>query len=121
MKTTRSKDLDFLTLKMEESQDETHAKSVREQIYEQSKDFYLEKKRKELEEWIIKGLYAFKSDSPRKKQQMAEAELNIDRIEREIKLYSSSAAFQQTLARAAGRISRMEADTFVVKSKKGLL
>lgn len=118
MKTTRSQDLDFLTLKMEESQDETHAKAIREQIFHQSKDSYLEKKRNELTEWINRGLYAFQSASPKKKEIMAQAEMNIDRIEREIKLYAGSEAFQQTLAKAAAKISNLQAEVFINKRKK---
>jgi len=118
MKTTRDQDMDFLTLKAEESQDDSHAKAVREQIYHQSKDVYLEKKRGELAEWIKRGLYAYQSADPKKKEIMAQSEMNIDRIEREIKLYAGSEAFQQTLAKAAAKISNLQAEVFITKRGK---
>jgi hypothetical protein len=126
MKTTRDDDLDILTTHANAGKtDSVHVRSVREQVYEQSKDLYLESKRKELERWIVSGLEAYSGSngvpSLKDRENMAVAEMNIDRIEREIKLYSGSDAFQETLARAASRIANREADLFVVKQKKGLL
>lgn len=115
-KNTRTADLDLLTLKAEENEKgDEHIKAIREQVYEQSKDAYLEKKRNELTEWIQRGLYAYSSSSPHKTQQMAEAEMNIDRIEREIKMYTGSESFQKVLAGAAARIANSEAELFVKK------
>ena len=126
MKTTRDDDLDILTTYANAGKtDSVHVKSVREQVYEQSKDAYLESKRRELEKWIIQGLEAYSRSNGvptiRDKEKMAISEMNIDRIEREIKLYTGSDAFQETLARAASRIANREANLFVVKKKKGLL
>ncbi len=126
MKTTRDADLDILSTHINKGvADSVHVKAVREQVYEQSKDIYLERKRRELEGWIIKGLEAYNSSNGisnlKTKEMMATAEMNIDRIEREIKLYAGSTAFQETLAKAASRIANQEADLFVVKKSKGLL
>ncbi len=118
MKSTRDQDLDFLTVKAEESQADSHALAVREQVYQQSKDSYLEKKRRELSDWIIRGLYAFQSASKDRKQVMAESEMNIDRIEREIKLYTSGENFQRTLAKAMAKISEKQAQVFISKKEK---
>lgn len=123
MKKTRDEDLDLLSARIEQKQeDEEHLKSVREQVYIQSKDAWLERKRQELTQWIQKGLYAYASDqalSLQTKQTMAESEYNIDRLEREIKAYAGSDAFQQELVRAASKISNQEADLFVTKNLKG--
>lgn len=126
MKTTRDADLDLLSTHINKGvADSVHVKAVREQVYEQSKDLYLEKKRKELESWIIRGLEAYNASngipSAKSRELMAGCEMNIDRIEREIKLYVGSNAFQETLAKATARIASGEADLFVVKSSKGLL
>lgn len=123
MKKTRDEDLDLLSARIEDEQeDEEHLRSVREQVYMQSKDEWLEKKRRELTQWIQRGLYAYASDpslSLQTKQIMAESEYNIDRLEREIKAYTGTDVFQEELARAAAKISSKEADLHVIKSLKG--
>lgn len=116
---TREADLDILTTRANKNEaDSIHVRAVRDQIFEQAKDTYLEKKRQELTEWIKRGLYAYQSASPKKKEIMAQSEMNIDRIEREIKLYAGSEAFQQTLAKAAAKISNLQAEVFINKRKK---
>ena len=116
---TREPDLDILTTRANQQQaDSVHVKTIRDQIYEQSKDVYLEKKRQELTDWIKRGLFAYQSNDPRKKEIMAQSEMNIDRIEREIKLYVGSEGFQQTLAKAAAKLSQTELEVYLAKKGK---
>lgn len=116
---TREPDLDILTTRANQQQaDSIHVKTIRDQIYEQSKDAYLEKKRQELTDWIKRGLFAYQSNDPKKKEIMAQAEMNIDRIEREIKMYVGSDGFQQTLAKAAAKLSQTELEVYLAKKGK---
>lgn len=116
---TREPDLDILTTRANKQEaDSVHVRTIRDQVYEQSKDPWLEKKRQELADWIKRGLYAFQSTNPKKKEIMAQSEMNIERLEREIKMYVGSNSFQEKLVKSVAKLSQTELEVFLAKKGK---
>lgn len=111
---TRKTDLEILEAGRDQSDSaRIHRTSLIQSVYEQSKDTTLEAMRLELQNWIIKGLEAVpEGDTPtlRQKMAMAEAEINIERMEKAIKQYTSSEAFQRNIASKVAKISQKEAE-----------
>lgn len=123
MKTTRDNDLEVLDqsrLSVESESGLIHRSALLDNVYEQSKDPTLERMRQQLAYWITKGL-SFAPDDlegiPTAKQQlgMAECELHIQELEKQIKAYSSSPDFQQRLLRKIAKHSDVEAQVFIKK------
>lgn len=114
---TRNHDLAILESARDASDSaREHRTSLIESVYEQSKDPILEKMRLNLQHWIIKGLEAVpEGEFPtiRQKMDMAEAEINIERLEKQIKEYTSSEEFQVKIASKIAKTSETEAEIFM--------
>lgn len=126
MKTTREQDLDILTDRSDKGMaDAEHVRAIRDQVYEQAKDTFLEAKRKELQSWIVKGLDTYEKNKDKMnlkaKEIMATCEMQINRIEREIKAYTSSSQFQEKLIKAAVKVSQREATVYLKKTEGTLV
>lgn len=122
--TTREADLAALESFRDEAQDTAHYQALLDSVWEQSKDQVLEKLRNELIYWVQKGI----GDVPelgvptmKQKMGMAESEINIQRIEKEIKAYTATPEYQAKLAVKVATSSRREADLLMLKQKKGFL
>lgn len=109
---TRTHDLDRLdesrfTAQTEEG--EIRRKATLENVYEQSKDPYLERMRRELTKWVRKGLscvpYNDAIPTLQQKMCMAEAEYHIQEIEKLIKKYASSDTFKKNIAQKVSKVS----------------
>lgn len=121
---TRNTDLAALETQRDIAVDREHYQALLESVYEQSKDAFLERKRLELIEWLKKGFAAVPEEgtpTTAQRQIMAEAEMNTERIEKEIKAYTATPEYQARLAAKIAKISSKEADLVMVKQKKGFL
>lgn len=113
---TRSIDLDILdqSRNITESEDaRLHREALLDRIYQQSKDTTLEKMRMELTRWIQHGLaYVPENGVPtlKQKQELATAEINITRLEKEIKAYVNSDTYKRSIAQKIAKKSSTKAD-----------
>lgn len=124
-KTTRSHDLDLLDdsrLRVTSEEGFLHRNAILDAVFVQSQDEELERMRNELAHWINYGLAYAPDDletQPNLHQmaKMAEAEKNIQRLEKSIKKYAQSDDFRSRILKAIAKHNPVEA---VVKANKEL-
>lgn len=128
MNTTRTAELELLEIgrdKVKDAEQDGRYKrrgSILESIFEQVKDPYLEKMRKELHRWVVSGLENVPDEgtTPTKKQRnaMAEAQINIERIEALIQQYVQSPAVRDSIIKKMHKHDPTYAESIVVKQKR---
>jgi len=130
MKTTREAELELLELARDEadnigSEGKTNRRnSILESVFEQTKDPTIEKMRNELARWVRYGLRHVpeEDEAPTDKQKraLAEAQINIDRIEKDIHRYIESPGVRDSIIKKMHRHDPIYAESIVIKQKRRL-
>ena len=124
MITTREDDLAALETQRDSAKDSAHYQALLDSVWEQTKDRVLEKMRTDLIYWVRKGFAAvpeYGAPSMSQRMDMAKAEMEIQKIEKDIKAYTNTPEYQARLAARVAKSSIKEADLLLVKQKKGFL
>lgn len=128
MKTTREAELELLEIARDRAKKTglnprfKRRSAILERVYAQVKDSVLEKLRNELHHWIRLGLLNSpeKGMPPTRKQMeiMAQAEQNIERIEKAIKRYASNPGIQQQIVKKMYKHDPLYAQSIAIKQRR---
>jgi hypothetical protein len=125
MDNTRESDLELLELARDKADTEgreDRRNAVLEGVWQQSKDPKLTQIRNELAKWINFGLEHVPTDGmpPTYEQSkaMAEAEMNIERLEKVAQAYVRSPGFQTEMLKRMAKHDSIITDSIVTKQKR---
>jgi len=125
MDTTRNSDLELLELARDKDDREpmkARKDAILESVWLQAKDPTLSKIRDELTKWLNYGFEHIPDEgmdpTPKQTQAMAEAEMNIQRLEKIAQDYVRTPGFQQQMLERMSRHDPQRAESIAVKNKK---